>query len=157
MKIPEDIATALKPLLDALPLDEAMGDLVVRHGPTPEMAVIVETVIAQPVIANRGPLRAALWLYVDALERSHRESQALDDSTGSYWHGIMHRREGDFGNSHYWFARAGHHPAMDALDDYDARAFIDDVSRAAGDNPADLVDLQRREWTNLFEWCCVHG
>ena len=41
---------------------------------------------------------AGLWLYHDFLDESHRISQEIETPTGSYWHGLMHRREGDFGN-----------------------------------------------------------
>ena len=154
MNLPENVATGLKPLFEALPIENAMGELVVRGAPLPE-AAIVESILQQPPFTTRGHLRAALCLYVDDLERSHTESQQLSDATGSYWHGIMHRREGDFGNSHYWFARVGAHPVMDEIDGYDARALIDNVRQADGNDPA-LVDLQRREWQTLFAWCCAH-
>ena len=36
---------------------------------------------------------AGIWLLHDFLEESHRISQGIPTSTGSYWHGIMHRRE----------------------------------------------------------------
>jgi hypothetical protein len=55
---------------------------------------------------------AGLWLRFDFLEESHRISQEIDSPTGSFWHAIMHRREGDFGNSKYWWRRVGKHPAL---------------------------------------------
>ena len=55
----------------------------------------------------------------DHLDRSHEYSQSIEGQgqhvTGDYWHGIMHRREPDFGNSGYWFRRVGHHPVFDEL------------------------------------------
>jgi hypothetical protein len=58
---------------------------------------------------------AGLWLYHDFLDEAHRISQALHSREGSYWHGIMHRREGGFANAKYWFRRAGSHPIHEAL------------------------------------------
>lgn len=57
-------------------------------------------------------IQAGLHLWNDSLDRSHTLSQDLEHPTGSYWHGIMHRMEGDFGNSKYWMRLAGKHPAM---------------------------------------------
>lgn len=53
---------------------------------------------------------SALYLWNDALDASHRLSQGIETQTGSYWHGIMHRREPDYSNSKYWFRRVGEHP-----------------------------------------------
>src|SRR3954447_7892804 len=55
---------------------------------------------------------SGLWLYFDWLDESHRISQDLPSATGSFWHAIMHRREGDFSNSKYWYARCQGHPAL---------------------------------------------
>ncbi|HEY5312966.1 MAG TPA: hypothetical protein VIK18_10625 [Pirellulales bacterium] len=74
--------------------------------------------------------RAALWLYHDFLSQSHEISQAIDTAVGSYWHGIMHRRESDFANANYWFRRVGRHPIRVRL----ARA----AGRIAGEHAADL-------------------
>jgi hypothetical protein len=149
------LAEALQPLYDALPLVAAMPDLVVRSAPPVDKVRLVEAVLQSPAIAGAPRLAAGLWLYVDDLDRSHRISQSLEDSTGAFWHGIMHRREGDFSNSHYWFRRVGQHPAMDEIPDYNPRRFIDDVEQRHSENPPDLVELQRREWQALFTWCLL--
>jgi hypothetical protein len=105
--------------------------------------------VALGPIAGEPALCAGLWLYVDALERSHQISQGLEDATGSFWHGIMHRREGDFSNAHYWFRRMGAHPALRSLPGHDPHALIDAVAAAQPGNPAALVAQQRAEWAAL--------
>jgi len=153
MELPAPLNTCLQPLFNALPLDRALGRLVVIAPAGPPYSALVEE-LCSPDLAL--PLQAALWLYVDELDRSHRLAQQLEDQTGSYWHGIMHRREGDFANSHHWFTKVGAHPAMALILGYDPHAFIDAVAAAKGD-PAALAGLQRREWANLFRWCADQG
>lgn len=48
---------------------------------------------------------SGLWLWHNYLEESHKISQEIETSAGSAWHGMMHRREGDFWNANYWFQR----------------------------------------------------
>ncbi|MFC5648168.1 hypothetical protein ACFPYJ_03370 [Paenibacillus solisilvae] len=61
-------------------------------------------------------LKAGLHLLNDSLDRSHSYSQEIeDDATGCYWHGIMHRMEGDYSNANYWFHGAGAHPVKSRL------------------------------------------
>ena len=60
-------------------------------------------------------IKSGLLLWNDALDESHTISQELGNQTGSYWHGIMHRREPDYSNSKYWFGRVGTHPIFPAL------------------------------------------
>ena len=55
---------------------------------------------------------SALLLWNDDLDASHTLSQVLPDAFGSWLHGTMHRREGDFPNSKYWFRRVGTHPGF---------------------------------------------
>ncbi len=75
-----------------------------------------EVVGGKPVdAAMASACRAGLWLYHDFLDESHQISQDIDTSTGSFWHAIMHRREGDFGNSKYWWRRVGGHPVFESL------------------------------------------
>src|SRR5262249_32071178 len=58
---------------------------------------------------------AGLWLCHNFLDESHAISQDLDTIEGSYWHGILHRREPDYSNAKYWFRRVGDHAIHEPL------------------------------------------
>ena len=101
---------------------------------------------------------AGLWLLNNELHSSHEISQSLDTPEGSYWHGIMHRMEGDFGNAMYWMRRAGDHPMISFLAASDPAM--------AGFTPAKLVTATQQhpdddathalavaEWKTLFGYC----
>ncbi len=149
MDLPAPIARACKPLFDDVPLDGAMTCLT---GSDPGHNDLVEQILGDPALEGRPDLAAGLWLYVGDLERSHAISQSLTDATGSFWHGIMHRREGDFASSHYWMRRAAEHPLLTGDFRLDPNSLIDAVARAKADEPP-LVERQREEWQALFEWC----
>lgn len=120
---------------------------------------------------------AGLWLYHNFLDESHAISQDLDTVEGSYWHGILHRREPDFGNAKYWFRRVRGHAIFAELGQtaaaiateegtppgsefllrhWDASDFVD-LCEAAARGPAPLDHLcrriQQREWELLFAFC----
>lgn len=120
---------------------------------------------------------AALWLYHDFLDESHAISQQIESQEGSYWHGIMHRREPDYANAKYWFRRVGDHPiggelceaarelaqsagpdrAADFLrnqSQWDSFRFVD-LCEAAPGSKCELLcrEIQRREWWLLFAYC----
>ncbi len=151
--LPQAIAEALAPLFAALPREQAMGKLT---GSAPKHTALVQEILSHPSLANRPELAAALWLYVDDLDRSHTVSQSLDDATGAYWHGIMHRREGDFSNSHYWMRRAASHPLLHSNPELAPDALIDQVAAAKGQDDPALVEKQRAEWETLFAWCALN-
>ena len=125
---------------------------------------------------------AALWLWLDGLDEAHKIVQDLIGPTGAFWHAIMHRREGDFSNSKYWYHRCPHHHVMRMLGavcssvvaGYESNRQVQHIV-SGGWNPDALVDLvehvnrnpsdprfdlavklQRAEWTGLFEYC-VHA
>ncbi len=85
-------------------------------------------------VADRGmgdACRAAMWLLFDFLDESHTISQEIHTAEGSYWHGILHRREPDFSNSAYWFRRVGPHPVFEPLRVLAARLAADGLPQAA--------------------------
>ena len=153
MDLPESVSSLLRPLFSVLPPDQAMRRLVVLEAAPAGPVGAGERVVEEALDQFPSPLCSALWLYVDELDRSHAIAQGMKNATGSFWHGIMHRREGDFPNSHYWFNRVGDHPAMSQIDGYDAHGFIDAVELDAGVNQRELVARQQAEWQALFAWC----
>ncbi|HMO24814.1 MAG TPA: hypothetical protein PKB10_00960 [Tepidisphaeraceae bacterium] len=140
-----------------------------------------QTVVNAPVRSQSDAmsLLAGLWLWHDYLGESHSISQKIETGTGSFWHAIMHRREGDFSNSKYWYARCSGHPILATLaaraDDiikpfpadksllkltaagWNANAFVDLVEQVH-DRPDDprhkaAIALQQLEWRTLFDHC----
>jgi hypothetical protein len=115
-------------------------------------ALTVETAMAGAPVADGDMAKACLagvWLLNDFLDESHRISQSIGTTTGSYWHGIMHRREPDYSNSKYWFHRVGRHPVFEPLGAESRRlardADLDEHARflieQSGWDPFRFVDL----------------
>jgi hypothetical protein len=136
---------------------------------------------ASPVAADA--MLAGLWLWHDGLDECHRIVQNSPEedvvATYAFWHAIMHRREGDFSNSKYWYARAVGHPVLQALaaqagsvihqapadksllrliaSGWNPNAFVDLVESLHTDQGdarhSMAVRLQQLEWKVLFEFC----
>lgn len=102
-----------------------------------------------------GAIKSGLLLWNDALDDSHDISQELGNNTGSYWHGIMHRREPDYSNAKYWFGRVGTHPIFPELRER-AIALFKDTS-----NPSDALAqigqaIETQEHWDAYQfidWC----
>lgn len=158
-QLPAAISDAVAPLFGSLPAEVALERLVVETPGDDGLVPVVRATLGKPPLRDHpqaAALAAALWLYIDRLDESHRHSQSLDTPTGAYWHAILHRREGDFSNAHYWLRKADHHPAMAQVGDgYHAKKLVDltDAAFFRGDAPQELIDMQRREWAALFAWC----
>jgi hypothetical protein len=115
-------------------------------------------------------VRGALLYGADELDAAHRIFQDEPSSLGSYWHGMMHRREGDFDNARYWFRCAGrlgvfgkmHDAARSASPDmakqstWDAYLLTGQCEQAkhgATELISECVALQKAEFIVLFEDC----
>lgn len=147
-------------------------------------ALSVERAFAGKNVVDQDMAQACIsgaWLYHNFLDTSHTISQGIHTNTGSFWHGIMHRREPDFSNSKYWFRNVGEHPIFDDLckeaaaiakdaDDapdflisqtsWDPYAFVDLCAASLGgrsDTDALCREIQQREWELLFDYSYRHA
>ncbi len=154
-------------------------------GGTPDTAarvrlesLTIDNAFAHTSVANHGMAHcclAGVWLLHDFLDESHTMSQGVSTSSGSFWHGIMHRREGDFSNAKYWFRKVGGHPVYQRLaaalspgtdqsdvnrivvgGEWDPFAFVDLCQQSVqglGYSSDFCRVVQQIEWEVLFEHC----
>ncbi|HET6251797.1 MAG TPA: hypothetical protein VFE47_29195 [Tepidisphaeraceae bacterium] len=144
-----------------------------------------EQLLTVPVKSRHdaSAMLGGLWLRHDALHECHEIVQDLIGPTGSFWHAIMHRREGDFSNAKYWYARCADHRAFRLVSalardvigrevtdksllqiagaEYNPDALVDLVAELQ-DKPQDprleaAVQLQRMEWEALFHYCAYEA
>jgi hypothetical protein len=64
---------------------------------------------AKLTVERRELIRGLVLLWHDQMDAAHEIAQRIGSSDGSLLHGILHRREPDYGNAAYWFRRAGRH------------------------------------------------
>lgn len=173
--------------MTSCPLDAGTGDV---HRRAQLESFDLNSLFAPQKIRDREMAECCLagaWLLFNYLDESHSISQQIHTREGSYWHGIMHRREGDFGNSKYWFRQAGVHVIFgdlhEQVTDYlsrrennDARldalstngvwspdVFVDLCATALGNSSQDvgliepLQEIAMIEWRLLFDHCYQHA
>ncbi len=152
----------------------ALGTLSAERAFAPR--AIVDADMAQLCLAG-------LWLHQDFLDECHRISQSIGTTSGSHWHALMHRREGDFWNAKYWFRQVGRHSIYRSLaaegarlaasggpeqapqfllhqTGWDSAAFVDLCEATVqGRAPHDMLcrRIQQREWQLLFDHCYRHA
>jgi hypothetical protein len=140
-------------------------------------ALDVDAMVGSHQVVDRQMAQACLaglWLRHDFLDESHHVSQQIETPTGSFWHGIMHRREPDHENAKYWFRRVGCHPIFAALAEaarelsdelgapdkelstqiaWEPLRFVDLCRQARPGSPMETLcqRIQRVEWELLFD------
>jgi hypothetical protein len=92
---------------------------------TPETSIVeqldnifIERLFGNKIIVDKTSARlcvAGLWLLYDHLRECHKTAQLIETPDGGYWHAVMHRREGDFSNSKYWYRNVGEHEIFPTL------------------------------------------
>ena len=131
------------------------------------------TIAGEKPVTDRASfalVRGGLLYALDALDEAHTFFQEEKSDLGSYWHGMVHRREADFENARYWFRRAGtlpvfaemhrraceHSALMARQSSWDPYLFTGQCEQARfGDHELvnELAALQRAEFEVFFDYC----
>lgn len=115
-------------------------------------------------------VRGGLLYALDSLAEAHVVFQETPGDLGAYWHGMVHRREGDFDNARYWFRRAGALPVFAEMhraagevsadmarqtmwDPYLFTGQCEQCRFGASELERELSALQRIEFDALFDYC----
>lgn len=181
---PQDFGPAMAALID-IQHRSPLGPGRPREESRAKLAKLtVEIAFAHTQIADDSMANcclSGLWLHHDFLDESHDFSQEIHNASGSYWHGIMHRREQDYSNAKYWFRKVGDHPVFELLPDqfasaglsepanasiameigldsgsWDSYAFVDACQQVAGsgsESESFCRELAWLEWQTLFQFC----
>jgi hypothetical protein len=169
---------SVRALLQAHGGGERQMELDFREAPPGEIRKSLARLSAKDFSGAPCPEGAlsGLWLYFNEMNEAHRICQDMPTVEGSFWHGIVHRREPDPANAGYWFRRVGAHPVFAALHGragelsaarpeagfdpgsrWDPFAFIDfcESARARRWSPQEQLakEIQLAEWQLLFEYC----
>jgi hypothetical protein len=161
MELKSSWSNEVKALLESF---EPLRGLLVREGPG--LPPLLEGRLASLAPGQMGLslkaaesghwelVRGGFYYAANAMGRAHALFQNADFPEGAYWHGMLHRREGDFPNALYWVRRAGRIPELAGLAGFSPAAFVEACAAAAarGEEPPHLLEAQRREWEAMMLW-----
>jgi hypothetical protein len=153
-------------LVELQPKEPLFWKLSDQFRETPDSALAGGSEITDP--QKFTLVRGAVLYALDEIDAAHRIFQEVSSAEGSYWHGMMHRREGDFDNARYWFRRAGRLPVFSELhaaahlispsmakqDSWDAYLFTGLCEQArfgAQELVSECQQLQRVEFFGMFD------
>lgn len=166
------------PFIDGLLADSGLlQKLRPTESANPEAAIRIREATDSKLTGGRAipsatlfPLvRGGLLYAVDAIHESYRIAELIGDDTSSYWHGMIHRRQGEFDSARYWLRRVGSHPVFDELH-HTAAAVSPDMAKQSSWSPylfvglceqetfgddqhrMELIKLQRIEFDALFDY-----
>ncbi len=139
---------------------QEIAALLLARDPLPPLvpAQVFDAALTQEIEATEAPdlVKAGLHLLNDDLAVGHALAQRHEgEPLADYWHAIIHRREGDYGNSRYWFGRVGRSPLLAEVygPDTNAPAVLVERCRVVGQGrDADLERFQRDEIAQLLAY-----
>lgn len=157
--------------------EETLHDPLPREPSNWEIVLRIREAGAATVLSGAGPaaapllpaVRGGLFYYHNALDDARREFAGGSGEITAYWHGMVHRREGDFENARQWMRRAGVLPVFAGMQ---ARAgdASPHMARSPGWDPflfihlceqfkygetayrAEIIHLQKVEFAVLFDY-----
>ncbi len=91
---------------------QEIANFLLARDPLPPLVPtqVFDAALTEEIEATAAPdlVKAGLHLLNDDLAASHKLAQVHEgEALADYWHAIIHRREGDYGNSRYWFGHVG--------------------------------------------------
>ena len=98
---------------DPLPKEPSDYELVIRIREVDDARIFGPQTLAPD--APVALVRVGLFYYHNALDDSHKQAAKSAGDIAAYWHGMVHRREGDFENARYWMRRAGEQPVFQEM------------------------------------------
>ena len=107
----QKVYLGLKELLSAGGLPELGPGPRAGVLPLKQLTATLDELLAESKLreTSRELVRGLILLWHDHMEPAHEIGQAIENPDGSFLHGILHRREPDYGNAAYWFRRVGRH------------------------------------------------
>ncbi len=139
---------------------QQIADLFLARDPLPPLvpSQVYDAALTQEIEATAAPnmVKVGLHLLNDDLAASHPLSQQHEgEPLADYWHAIIHRREGDYGNSRYWLGRVGRAPLLAEVygSDFGApAAFVERCRTVGRGRDANLEQFQRDEIAHLLAY-----
>lgn len=139
---------------------QELADLLLARDPLPPLVPTqaFDPALTAEIEASDAPavVKAGLHLLNDDLATSHALAQRHEgEPLADYWHAIIHRREGDYGNSRYWFGRVGSIPILTEVYGADPNApsaFVERCRAVGKGQDIDLQQFQRGEMAQLLAY-----
>lgn len=139
------------------------GLVSLRRAANPKITRLIDQTLPADLVAPAAInssihvdlVKAALFLWNDDFDHAHEYAQVAHNPEGSYWHAILHRREPDYSNAHYWYSRVGSHPVFHQMakiyPGWKPENFILQCQKKRSpEDAAKLVEKQLKEFQLLF-------
>jgi len=147
-------------MIPALRTTQEIADFLLARDPLPPLVPtdVFDVTLTKEIAALTAPdlVKAGLYLLNDDLATSHTLAQVHEgEPLADYWHAIIHRREGDYGNSRYWFGRAGQEPVLAQIYGADPgapAAFVERCRAAGSGRDPELEQFQQDEIAQVLAY-----